>query len=152
MGTDSREKKTAVNDHGIMTQTLQTHVQIYRLVINTHRNTPHTSVLWHCWLGIRKSIRSVKNWVMRYGYWVWVWLSVWSEVQMLCIWSSWCHCHPIISCFIKIRLGLTFLVPVYWGCPGKEAVYRVSVYSGVAWGRSTSQNRNCETTAAGCML
>jgi len=22
-------------------------------------------------------------------------LSVWSKVQMLCIWSSWCHCHPI---------------------------------------------------------
>jgi len=30
------------------------------------------------------------------------WLSVWSEVQMICIWSSWCHFHPIISCFIKI--------------------------------------------------
>jgi len=23
------------------------------------------------------------------------WLSLWSEVQMICIWSSWCHCHPI---------------------------------------------------------
>jgi len=23
------------------------------------------SVLWHCWLGVRKSIRPVKNWVMR---------------------------------------------------------------------------------------
>jgi len=22
-----------------------------------------------------------------------VWLSVWSEVQMICIWSSWCYCH-----------------------------------------------------------
>jgi len=27
------------------------------------------------------------------------WLSVWIEVQMICIWSSWCHCHPVISCF-----------------------------------------------------
>ena len=36
------------------------------------------------------------------------WLSVWSEVQMTCIWSSWCHCHPIISCFIKIQHGLPF--------------------------------------------
>jgi len=28
------------------------------------------SVLWHCWLGIRKSSRPVKNWVMRcwHGY------------------------------------------------------------------------------------
>jgi len=31
-------------------------------------------------------------------------LSVWSEVQMTCIWSSWCHCHlsPIAS--LKSRL------------------------------------------------
>jgi len=28
------------------------------------------SVLWHCWLGIRKSIRLIKNWVTRcwHGY------------------------------------------------------------------------------------
>jgi len=31
-----------------------------------------------------------------------LWLSVWSKVQMICIWNSWCHCHPVISCFIKI--------------------------------------------------
>ena len=24
-------------------------------------------------------------------------LSVWSEVQMTCIWSIWCHCYPIMS-------------------------------------------------------
>ena len=30
---------------------------------------------------------------------------------MICIWSSWCHCHPVISCFIKIQIALTFLVP-----------------------------------------
>jgi len=29
-------------------------------------------------------------------------LSVRSEVQMICICSSWCHCHPSISCFRKI--------------------------------------------------
>jgi len=23
-----------------------------------------------------------------------VWLSVWSEVQIVCIWSSWCDCRP----------------------------------------------------------
>ena len=22
------------------------------------------------------------------------WLSVWNEVHIICIWSSWCHCHP----------------------------------------------------------
>ena len=34
-------------------------------------------------------------------------------------------CHLIISCFIKIQTGLTFLVPAYLGCPGKEAVKQV---------------------------
>jgi len=37
------------------------------------------------------------------------------------------HCHPIISSFIKIQYGLTFLVPAYPGCPGKETVKRESV-------------------------
>jgi len=46
---------------------------------------------------------------------------------MICMWSSCCHCQPVISCFIKIQIGLTFLVPAYPGCPGKEAVKRVSV-------------------------
>jgi len=46
-------------------------------------------VLWHCWLGIRKSIRPVKL-----SDEVLVWLSVWSEVQIVCIWSSWYHCVP----------------------------------------------------------
>jgi len=57
------------------------------------------------------------------------WLSVWSKVQMLCIWSSWCHCHPIFSCFIKIQTGLTLLVPAYPCCPGKEAIKQVSVWN-----------------------
>jgi len=48
------------------------------------------------------------------------WLSVWSEAQMICIWYSWCHCQPITSCFIKIQIGLTYLVPAYPGCPGKD--------------------------------
>jgi len=75
-------------------------------------------LLWHCWLIIRKSIWPVK-------FSDEAWLSVWSEVQMICVWSSWCHCHPIISCIIKLQTGLTFLVPAYPGCPRKEAVKRV---------------------------
>jgi len=31
---------------------------------------------------------------------------VWSKVQMIGKWSSLQHCHPIISCFIKIQNGL----------------------------------------------
>ena len=56
------------------------------------------------------------------------WLAVWSEVQMICIWFSWCHCHPIVSCFIKIQNGFIFLVPAYPGCPRKEDVERVFVF------------------------
>jgi len=26
-----------------------------------------------------------------------------SRLLMTCMWSSWCHCHLIISCFIKIQ-------------------------------------------------
>ena len=40
-----------------------------------------------------------------------VWLSVWSEVQIVCIWSSWCHCipkpHHLLPRF-KSRLVLPF--------------------------------------------
>jgi len=32
------------------------------------------------------------------------WLSVWSEVQMICIWSSWCHCHPSSIASLKSRM------------------------------------------------
>ena len=53
------------------------------------------------------------------------WLSVWSEVQT-CIWPSWCHCHSL-SCFTKIQIGVTFLVPAHPGSPGKRAVKRVCV-------------------------
>jgi len=75
------------------------------------------SMFWYCWLGIRKSIWPVKTWVMRCWHGC---LSV-SEVQinvlhMVQILS------PIFSCFIKIQNGLTFVVPAYPGCPGKEAI------------------------------
>jgi len=29
---------------------------------------------------------------------------------------------PLPPCFIKIQIGLTFLVLAYPGCPGKEAI------------------------------
>jgi len=40
-----------------------------------------------------------------------MWLSVWSEVQIVCMWSSWCHCHPRIPSSLasfKSRHGLPF--------------------------------------------
>jgi len=47
---------------------------------------------------------------------------------MICVWSSRRHCHPTISCFIKIQIRLTFLVPPACpGCPAKEAVKPLSL-------------------------
>ena len=55
-----------------------------------------------------------------------VWLFVWSEVQIVCIWSSWCHCIPKPHCLLPhlIQTGFTFLILAYPGCPGKDAVKR----------------------------
>ena len=33
-----------------------------------------------------------------------------------------------VSCFTKIQIGFTFLVPAYPGSPGKGAVKRVYIY------------------------
>jgi len=33
-----------------------------------------------------------------------VWLSVWSVMQMICIWSSWCHYHPSSLVSVKSRM------------------------------------------------
>jgi len=54
-------------------------------------------------------------------------ISIWSDVQMICIWSSWRYCHHVISCVTEIHVGLVFLVPAYPGCPEFEAVKWVSV-------------------------
>jgi len=53
------------------------------------------------------------------------WLFVWSEVQT-CIWPSWCRCHSL-SCFSKIHIGFTFLVPAHPGSPGQRSIERVCV-------------------------
>jgi len=50
------------------------------------------------------------------------WLSVYSEVQMIWIWSCWCHCHPT-----KQNSDWFYHSDaVYPGCPGKEAVKQLS--------------------------
>ena len=53
--------------------------------------TPLLSVLWHCWLGVRKSVRPVKIKWRSVGV---VICLVWGADCLHCIWSSWCHCHP----------------------------------------------------------
>jgi len=70
-----------------------------------HRDAVEPSFIWrtlmmavwlHCvgaltlLVGRQEEHLACKNW--EFG--CWVWLSVCSEVQIVCIWSSWCHCHP----------------------------------------------------------
>jgi len=57
-------------------------------------------------------------------------LSVWT-----CIWSSWCHYHPIISCSSKIQNGLP-LVPAY------QAVLAKTPLSGCSSSSSSSPCRS----------
>jgi len=71
------------------------------------------SVLWCCWLGGRKGIWPVKNWVV--GCWH-AYLSG----------PSWCHCHSL-SCFSEVQIGFTVLVTAHRGSPGQRAVKRVCV-------------------------
>jgi len=48
-------------------------------------------------------------------WWVLVWLSVWSEVQLMPL--------PLtVSCFSEIQIGFTFLVLAHPDSPGKRAV------------------------------
>ena len=61
------------------------------------------SVLWRCWLGVRKGIWPVKK--LSGG--VLAWLSVWSEVQT-CIWPSWCHWYSLSLASVKSRLVSPF--------------------------------------------
>jgi len=52
-----------------------------------------------------------------------VWLSVWSEVQIVCIWSSWCHCHPQTpSSLALFKCRLVFTARRY-----ANAVYAIAV-------------------------
>ena len=96
-----------------------------------YTTTSMLSVLWHCWLGVRKSIRSVKI------EWWCVSVVICLVWGVYCLWSSWCHCIPVPHHLLPhlnpeliwkmywFWIGFTFLVPAYPGCPGKEATKQV---------------------------
>ena len=77
------------------------------------------SVLWRCWLGGMKGIRPVKT--ERWGADVVICLERDADLLQL---------MPLpltVSCFSKIQIGSTFLVPADPGSPGQRAVKRTSV-------------------------
>ena len=99
----------------------------YRVTTHPCSVCLHPSVLWHCWLGGRKGIRPVKNWV-------------WCAVVVVCL-ELGADLHvaqlmslPLtVSCFSKIQIGFTFLVPAHLGSPRQRAVKRVCVYTSMQW-------------------
>ena len=78
-------------------------------------------MLWRCWLGGRKGIQPVKT-------------EWWGAGMVICL-EQGADLHmaqlmplPLtVSCFSKIQIGFTFLVPAHPGSPGKRAVKRVCV-------------------------
>ena len=79
------------------------------------------SVLWRCWLGGRKGIRPVKTeW---WGTGMVICLERGSDLHMAQLMPL-----PLtVSCFSKIQIGFTFLVPAYPGSSGQRAIKRVCV-------------------------
>ena len=79
------------------------------------------SVFWHCWLCGRKGIRPVKT-------------EWWGAGMVICL-ERCADLHmaqliplPLtVSCFRKIQIGFTFLVPAHPGSPGQRAVLGVWV-------------------------
>ena len=80
------------------------------------------SVLWRCWLGGRKGIRPVKNWVVR--SWCGICLEQGVGLHMAQLMPS-----PLtVSCFSKIQIGFSFLVLAHPGSPRQRAIKRVCVF------------------------
>jgi len=72
-----------------------------------------SSVLCRCWLGGRKGIYR--------------WLSVWSDIDADLHMAQMMPLPLTVSCFSKIQIGFTFLVPAHPGSPGQRAVKWVCV-------------------------
>jgi len=68
------------------------------------------SVLWYCWLGGRKGIQPVKNWVVR------CWCGPYG------IWPSLCHSHSLSVALVKSRLVLPFWYRLTWVVPDKGSL------------------------------
>ena len=82
----------------------------------------HHSVLWCCWFGGRKGIRPVKKpeW---WGTGMVVCLERGADLHMAQLMPL-----PLtVSCFSKIQIDFTFLVPAHLGSPGQRAVKRMCV-------------------------
>jgi len=75
------------------------------------------SLLWHCWLGGRKGIQSVKQWGDGGGgHWL---------VRMEWRPARWSVCLPLLIFPCAIKYRSSYLPPAHPGGPGKRAVKRL---------------------------
>ena len=80
------------------------------------------SVVWRCWLGGRKGIWPVKK-TEWWGAGVVICLEQGADLHMAQLMPL-----PLtVSCFNKIQISFTFLVPAHPGSPGQRAVKLVCV-------------------------
>jgi len=94
---------------------------MYVIVVTSR--TYHDPLVLRChWLGGRKGIRPVKNWVV--GCWHGFLSGASCRLAYVSADATATHCL-LLPCFSKIHIGFTFLVLVYPGSPGKRAVKRV---------------------------
>jgi len=94
-------------------------LRLNRLVCVIYHNTVNQpSVRWRCWLGGRNGIRPVKNWVV--GCWRGYLFGARCRL-------AYGPADATVSCFSKIQIGFTFLVPAHLGSPGQWAIKRVCV-------------------------
>jgi len=84
-----------------------------------HSNMP--SVLWRCWLGGRKGIRPVKK------QWWGAGVVICPEQRADLHIAQLMPLPLTVSCFSKVQIGFTFLVPAHLGSPGERAVKWVCV-------------------------
>ena len=81
-------------------------------------------MLLHCWLGGRKGIRPVKKLIEWWGAGMVLCLERGADLHLPQLMPL-----PLtVSCFSKIHIGFTFLVPAHLGGPGERAVKRMCVY------------------------
>jgi len=80
------------------------------------------SVHWHCRLGIRKNIQSVK--IEWWGVGVNGVVISEARCRLFAYGPAISKPHHLLPHF-KIQTGFTFLVPAYPGCPGKEVIKSV---------------------------
>jgi len=124
------------------------HVLAPKQSINTQHRQTTTHTPGSCFIGLLFELLHVGTGLPKENFWYFKQVFAFSALTLLAgrqeehpackklsdevltwlfVWSIWCHCHPIFCRFIEIQVGLTFLVPAYPGCPGKEAAKRTFV-------------------------